>query len=75
MHNLPLSTAGVDIPEEGPVKVKGALTFPKPIVLFKAFGDQITVFKMPTIKIPIPGAAGNAKVDIMAQMSGDSTSN
>ncbi len=52
-----IATAGVDIPEEGPVKVKGALTFPKPIELFKAFGSQITVFKMPTIKIPIPGAS------------------
>jgi hypothetical protein len=52
-----IATAGVDIPEEGPVKVKGALTFPKPIELFKAFGNQITVFKLPTIKIPIPGAS------------------
>ena len=26
------------------------------------------------VEIPVPGAAGNAKVDIMSQMSGDSAS-
>ena len=52
-----IASAGVEIPEVGPVKVKGALTFPKPIELFKAFGDQITVFELPEIKIPIPGAS------------------
>jgi hypothetical protein len=52
-----IATAGVDIPEVGPVKVKGALTFPKPIKLFDAFGDQYTIFKLPTIKIPVPGAS------------------
>jgi Domain of unknown function (DUF4157) len=52
-----IASAGVEIPEVGPIKVKGALTFPKPIELFKAFGDQITVFTLPEIKIPIPGAS------------------
>jgi hypothetical protein len=52
-----IASAGVEIPEVGPVKVKGALTFPKPIPLFGPFGDQITVFQMPRIKIPVPGAS------------------
>ena len=52
-----IASAGVEIPEVGPVKVKGALTFPKPIKLFDPFGDHITVFTLPEIKIPIPGAS------------------
>jgi len=52
-----IATAGVDIPEKGPVKLKGALVFPKPIPLFDAFGDDYTIVKLPTIKIPIPGAS------------------
>jgi Domain of unknown function (DUF4157) len=52
-----IATAGVEIPEKGPVKLKGALTFPKPILLFKPFGDDFTIFRLPDIDIPIPGAS------------------
>jgi hypothetical protein len=52
-----IATAGVEIPEKGPVKLKGALTFPKPILLFHPFGDAFTIFRLPTIEIPIPGAS------------------
>ena len=52
-----IAKAGVDIPEKGPIKVKGELAFTKPIKLFDPFGDTRTLFKSPTIKIPIPGAS------------------
>ncbi|HXT63364.1 MAG TPA: DUF4157 domain-containing protein [Pyrinomonadaceae bacterium] len=54
-----VAAAGIKIDEQEKVTVIGSLTFP-PYLLFKKFPDpakRITIFEMPTISIPIPGAS------------------
>jgi hypothetical protein len=54
-----VAAAGIKIDEHEKVTITGSLTFP-PYQLFKKFPDpakRITIFEMPTISIPIPGAS------------------
>jgi hypothetical protein len=54
-----VATAGLKLDENEKVTLTGALTFP-PYQLFKKFPDppkRITIFEIPTISIPIPGAS------------------
>jgi hypothetical protein len=54
-----VAEAGIKVDEHGKVTVTGQLKFP-PYQLFKKFPDpakRITIFEMPTISIPIPGAS------------------
>ncbi|MCU1264358.1 MAG: hypothetical protein JWM21_676 [Acidobacteria bacterium] len=54
-----VATAGIKIDEHEKVTVMGSLVFP-PYQLFKKFPDppkRITIFEIPTISIPIPGAS------------------
>ncbi|HYI96150.1 MAG TPA: DUF4157 domain-containing protein [Bryobacteraceae bacterium] len=49
-------TGGIAIDEQEKVRLKGVLEFPKPIPLFKPFGDTYKIFEV-GISIPIPGAS------------------
>jgi hypothetical protein len=51
-----IGKAGIVVDEQEHVRFKGALEFPKPIPLFKPFGDDYEFFKV-GIEIPIPGAS------------------
>lgn len=48
-----VGTIGLDVPEAGPVRATGTLAFAKPITLFNQFSKNVTLFKLPTIEIPI----------------------
>jgi hypothetical protein len=54
-----IASAGIKVDEKGKVTLVGSLTFP-PYQLFKKFPDppkRLTIFEIPTITIPIPGAS------------------
>lgn len=51
-----IATAGIEVNDKEEVRFKGALEFPKPIPLFKPFGDEYKFFEV-GIEIPIPGAS------------------
>jgi hypothetical protein len=51
-----VGTAGVELFESGKVRLSGEIVVPKPILLFKAFGDKYTLLDIKK-EIPIPGAS------------------
>jgi hypothetical protein len=51
-----IGTAGIAVDEDEKVTVKGALEFPKPILLFEPFKGEREIFSL-GISIPIPGAS------------------
>lgn len=58
-----IGTVGVVLHEDQSVRVRGALEFPKPIHLFKGFGEEYTLFnygmQIPILAIPLgPVSAG-----------------
>ena len=62
-----IAKGGIEVDEEEHVRVMGGLSFPKPIPLFKPFGDRYTIFEIGT-SIPIPGLSIggiglNARID------------
>lgn len=52
-----IASADIELKEDESVHVVGAVTAPGPIEIFKAFGDQKTLLKVPTIKFGVPGAS------------------
>lgn len=68
-----IAEAGIEVPENGPVRLVGSLEFPKPIKLFDGFHGQMEVFKA-AIKIPIPGASIGL-VGLVVQIDGALSAN
>ncbi len=63
-----IGTAGVVVDEQEKVTLKGALEFPKPIPLFKAFQGDREIFSI-GVSIPIPGASIGT-VGLVARIEG-----
>lgn len=62
-----VGTAGIEVNEKEEVRLKGALTFPKPIHLFDPIKGDYKIFEV-GVSIPIPGASIgpvglNARID------------
>jgi hypothetical protein len=62
-----VGTAGIEVNEQEEVRLKGALTFPKPIHLFDPIKGDYKIFEV-GVSIPIPGASIgpvglNARID------------
>jgi hypothetical protein len=62
-----IGTAGIEVNEQEEVRLKGALTFPKPIHLFDPIKGDYKIFEV-GVSIPIPGASIgpvglNARID------------
>jgi hypothetical protein len=51
-----VGTAGIEVNEKEEVRLKGALTFPKPIPLFDPIKGDYKIFEV-GVSIPIPGAS------------------
>jgi hypothetical protein len=67
-----MARGAVTLDEKENLAITAALKIAKPIVLFKAFGGDYDLFRLPAIKIPIPGAsiAGiGLKLEILGGLS------
>jgi hypothetical protein len=60
---------GVEMPEEGPVRVTGGIEVPQPLQLFRAFGDNRRIFER-SVDIPILGVSiGPVSVGLIARIT------